>query len=451
MTNQPDPHSLKSKISALTDFMKADIWRIRLHELTRTRAFFIQQLRIVLLALRGFKEDGIYLRASALTFYSLLSVVPVAAMAFGISKGFGFEKHLERQLFESFPGNEEIITKIIDFSHSLLANTKGGIIAGIGLVALFWTVVKVLSNIEQSFNDIWGIKVSRSMARKFSDYLSIMLVAPLLVILSTSATVFVTTQLTLITQKLSFLETFGFVIFFLLKLLPYGVIWALFTFVYILVPNTRVRFLSAFMAGIFAGTAYQLFQWAYIASQIGMARYNAIYGSFAALPLFLIWLRLSWLIALFGAEISFAHQNVDTYEFEPDYLNISPAYKRYLALGIAHLLIKRFSEGQPPLMAPDISRILDMPIRLVRQILFELVKSGILSEICTEALKDTAYQPARDIHTLTVASVMEALEKRGINDLPVAGSRDLTALSETLESLREALRQAPANRPLKDI
>ena len=446
-----DQHKGSFNVSRLVDFIRTDIWRIRLSHTTRTKSFFIKRLRIVLLALRGFNEDNIYLRASALTFYSLISITPVAAMVFGIAKGFGFEQRLERQLFKSFPGQEEIIEKVIDFAHSLLVTTKGGIIAGIGLLALFWAVVKVLSNIERSFNDIWGIKESRPIARKFSDYLSIMLIGPLLVIMSTSATVFVTTQVTLITQKVAFLETFGFLIFFLLKLLPYAVIWGLFTFVYILIPNTRVNFSSGFTAGIFAGTVYQIAQWAYISFQIGFTKYNAIYGSFAALPLFLVWIQLSWLIVLFGAEISFAHQNVDTYEFEPDYLNISLSFKKYLSLGIAHLLVKRFSKGKEPLNAAQISQILDIPIRLVRQILFELVETGILSETCLDDTKDPSYQPARDINLLSLNYVIEALERRGIDNLPGIDSMAMKSLSEVLDAIRETIHQSPANKLLKDI
>jgi membrane protein len=438
-------------ISKIVNFIKTDIWRIRLKSLPRKKSFFIEQLRIVLLAIRGFDQDKCQLRASALTFYSLISIVPVAAMAFGIAKGFGFEKNLERQLLEKFAGQEEVVIRIIDFAHSLLENTKGGVIAGIGVVVLFWAVIKVLSHIELSFNEIWEIKKPRTFGRKFSDYLSIILVSPILIIISSSVTVFITTQVTLITEKVALVGIFSPLIFFILNFLPYCLIWILFTFIYILVPNTKVNFKSALLAGIIAGTIFQLVQWGYINFQIGIAKHNAIYGSFAALPLLLIWLQLSWLIVLFGAEFSFANQNVDTYEFEPDCLKISYSFKKLLSLQISHLLIKDFSEGEKPLTATQISHILEIPVRLVRELLYELVESGIFSETTTMEYKELAYQPARDINVFTIKYIIEALEQRGTDNIPVAQTKELRALAESLQTFKGEIEKSPANRLLRDI
>ena len=200
---------IRHTVSRFSDFIKGDIWRFRLRNLPRKKSFLIKQLRIFLLSVRGFDEDKCQLRASALTFYSLISIVPVAAMAFGIAKGFGFEKRLERLLLEQFQGQEEVITRVIAFAHSLLTNTKGGVLAGVGIVLLFWAIIKVLGNIEASFNDIWGIQEPRSLGRKFSDYISVMLLCPILLILSSSVTVFITTQLTLIMEKIALLGIFG--------------------------------------------------------------------------------------------------------------------------------------------------------------------------------------------------------------------------------------------------
>ncbi len=433
------------------DFIRGDIWRIRLKNLPRKKSFFIKQLRIFLLSIRGFDEDKCQLRASALTFYSLISIVPVAAMAFGIAKGFGFEKLLEKHLLEQLSGQEEVVTRVIDFANSLLANTKGGLMAGVGIIILFWAVIKVLGNIEDSFNDIWGIKESRTLGRRFSDYLSVMLLCPILIIMASSLTVFITTQVTLITQRVALLGIFSPLIFFVLKLLPYCLIWILFTFIYVFMPNTKVRFSSGLLAGIIAGTIYQIIQWAYIAFQIGAARYNAIYGSFAALPLFLIWLQLSWLIVLFGAEFAFAHQNVDTYEFEPDSLHISDYFKRLLSLQVCHLLVVNFAKGEKPSTANEISHEMEIPIRLVHQILYELTESGIVSDVTTTEYKEVAYQPARDINSLTVKFVIEALEKRGVDNIPVTMSAELEALSATMESFSKMINNSPENKLLKDL
>ncbi len=438
-------------ISKIIDFIKTDIWRIRLKNLPRTQIFFIKQLRVVLLSLRGFSENKCRLRASALTFYSLLSVVPVVALGFGVAKGFGSEKNLEKQLLEKFPGQEDVLMQVIGFAHTLLEETKGGMIAGIGVAVLFWIVIKLLSNIERSFNDIWGIKEARSTGRKLSDYVSIMLICPILVIMSGSITVFIVTQITLITEKFAFLGVFSPIIFFMFKLLPYCAIWGVFVFVYIFMPNTKVNFRSGLIAGVIAGTIYQISQWAYISFQIGVAQYNAIYGSFAALPLFLIWLQISWLIVLFGAEISFALQNIDTYEFEPDCLRVSSSFKKLLSLQTAHLLIKNFSNGQAPLTAIQISHTLEIPIRLVSQILYEFVESGIASETKTEEYNQFAYQPSRDINILTIKYIFDALEQRGTDEIPVAQTRELKTLSEALKTFNDTIEKSPANRLLKDI
>jgi membrane protein len=216
-------------------------------------------------------------------------------------------------------------------------------------------------------------------------------------------------------------------------------------------PNTRVSLKAGFLGGVVAGTLYQIAQWAYISFQISTAKFNAIYGSLAALPLFLMYLQISWWIVLFGAELSFANQNVDTYEFEPDSLKVSPRYKKLLTLQIIHLLIKRFENGDPSPIDSQISKQLHMPIRLVHVILSRLVKSGLVSEIKTKSNKEFAYQPARDINQLTIQSVLQALDHEGIEDIPVAKTEDYEALSEALQDFSEAMERLPANKLLKDI
>ena len=191
---------------------------------------------------------------------------------------FGFEKSLEKELLEKFSSQQEVLSQVIGFAHSLLENTRGGMIAGIGLLVLFWSVVKVLSHIERSFNDVWEIKEARPFGRKFGDYLSIMLIAPLLIIVSSSITLFIQTQVELIAEKVALLGMFSSLILPLFSLSPYVVIWLLFTFLYIFMPNTKVDFKSGVLAGIVSGTVFQITQLLYISFQVGVARYNAIYG-----------------------------------------------------------------------------------------------------------------------------------------------------------------------------
>jgi membrane protein len=401
-------------ISRIINFIRIDIWRIRLDDLPFKQTIFIRSLRVLILSIRGFDQDKCLLRASALTFYTLLSIPSLIAMLFGISKGFGFEKRLETTLMENVPGQEEFMTKVIAFSTSLLEQTKGGIIAGIGVAVLFWSVLKVLHHIESSLNDIWEISESRSWGRKISDYLSVMLIAPVFILMSGSITVFITTQITEITHKVPLLGYLSPLFSFSFQLMPYVLIWVLFTVIYVLMPNTKVSLKAGILGGIIAGTGYQIFQGIYIQFQIGVAKYNAIYGSFAALPLFLFWVQITWWIVLFGAEISFASQNHITYEYEPGGLKVSPAFKRLLTLQVAHLLIHNFKEGQRPLTDSRISECLGMPIRLLHRILRELVSARLFVQTRTKVDGKYGYQPARDINGLSIRNVIEAIDQNGV-------------------------------------
>jgi len=441
----------QEKIIRVINFFTFDIWRMSLEELSFGKSFVIKQLRVIILTIRGYDEKKCLLRASALTFYTLLSLPSVAAMFFGVAKGFGFEKKLRKELFIKFPGQEEVLTQVIGIAEALLENTKGGVIAGIGVAVLFWSVIKVLSHIEAALNDIWEVKESRSWGRKFSDYLSIMMICPILVLMSSSVTVFITTQVNLITQKIALLGLISPLISFGLKLIPYALIWLLFTLLYIIMPNTKVSLKAGFLGGVVAGTIYQIAQLLYIGFQVGAARYNAIYGSFAALPLFLMWVQVSWWIVLFGAELSFANQNVYTYEYEPESQKISPAFKKLLTLQIAHLLIQGFSKGAKPLTDSQISQQLKMPIRLVHTILYDLTQSGLVSETKTDEDKKSGFQPARDTGLLTIRYVIEALERNGDDSIPVAETEELAVLSKSMQQFSEAMEKSPGNRLLKDI
>ncbi len=438
-------------ISKIINFIRVDIWRMRLDDLPFQKTIFIKTLRIIILTVRGFDQDQCLLRASALTFYTILSIPSVVAMFFGIAKGFGFEKRLEQRLFENFPGQEEILTSVISFSNSLLEQTRGGLIAGIGVVVLFWSVLKVLGHIENALNNIWEIKESRSWGRKISDYLSVMLIAPVLILMSGSITVFITTQITEITKKVALLGMLSPFIFFSFNLIPFILIWVLFTVIYVLMPNTKVNLKSGILAGIIAGTIYQIFQGVYIDFQIGVARYNAIYGSIAALPLFLMWVQISWWIVLFGAELSFASQNVNTYEYEPDSLKISPAFKKLLSLQVSHALIHNFRDGKTPLTDIEISERLDVPIRLLHRILHDLVTAGLFVETRTNMDKQFGYQPARDINGMSIRSILEALDRSGLDNIPVTHTAELEALSDSLKQFNEIMESSPANKLLKDI
>jgi membrane protein len=311
--------------------------------------------------------------------------------------------------------------------------------------------LKVLSNIEQSFNEIWGVQEPRTWVRKVSDYLSLMFLLPVLFIVSSAATVIVAGQIQAVMGKVSLVGYLAPVIQILIRLLPLLVIWFMFTLLYIFMPNTHVRIRAALIAGIAAGTAYQVFQILYVAFQIGVARYNAIYGSFAALPLFLIWLQASWMIVLSGAELSFATQNVDTYEFEPDANLASPAFRKLLALRIVNLLVEHFSRGDKPLDEDSIAQVLGIPIRLLRYLLHDLSEAGVITPVRMVQEKYHAYQPAFDPDAMTIAAVLDSLENTGTDNLPVLGSHELDQIRRSMEIFSEENRASEANKLLKEI
>ncbi len=442
---------MKKKIFSTFDYLKTDIWLTPVQELSRAKAFYVKPLKVILLAFRGFQEDRCSEKASALTFYSLLSVVPIVAMIFAIAKGFGFHKKLQAQLLEKFAGQEKVLLKIYEFSDSMLEKTKGGIIAGIGVAFLLWSVIKVLGNIEQSFNDIWKVEKQRSFARKCSDYLSVMLIGPVIFLMAGSLTVTMASQVKFIAMKVAHLGVPPAPILLLLRILPFVLIWTLFSFIYIYMPNTKVHLRSALFAGVVIGTTYEATQWVYITFQVGMARNNAIYGSFAALPLFLIWMQLSWFIVLLGAELSFAIQNVDTYGYPMDARKVSEFNKKLLSLLIARLVIRKFSEGAHPLTAPAIANTLGMPLRLVRHLLSELAASGIFTMTKTEEYEEDAYQPARDIHKISIRNVLETLERSGSVDLAFPRTEDFRAISDTLQTFGDTLEKSSANKLIIEL
>lgn len=438
-------------LARITRYLTTDIWRVPLAGFSRRKAVLIRYLRVIILAVRGFSEDKCFLQASALTFYFLLSVVPVLAMVLGIARGFGLETILEARIMETFQEQQEIAATLIQFAHSMLEQLKGGVIAGIGLVLLLWTVIRVLSNIEKSFNEIWGIKKSRSPGRKFSDYFAIVFVSPILLVFLGSMTMVAMNRLQVATEHIPVLSLFAPSVFLLDRLLPYLLVWAAFSFIYSFMPNTKVNFKAALLGGVVGGTVYHVIQWAYISFQVGAARYGAVSGGFAAIPLFLVWVQVSWLVLLFGAEISFAQQNVETYEYEHDCLEASYSLKKLICLRIVHLLVRRFVVGEPALTAQQVSWRLEVPIRLVNEILYELVKSGFVCEARPEDARKTFYQPACDPELLTVKSVIDTLEQYGSHGIPVVRSEELTRISECLEEFGRITRESPANMLLKNI
>jgi len=427
------------------------IWHTPLTEISRGRIFILRQIRIIILAARGFSNDKVQLRASALTFYSILSVIPVAAIAFAIAKGFGLDKNLEEILMKDLSMYQDLLTPFLQKARNAIDETRGGYMAGVGMIILFYSVMALLTHIENSFNHIWQIRSSRPWHRKFTDYLTIMLIAPVFIILSSSITVFIGTQLSDYMSTAAILEFFKPIISFLVKFAPFFLTWLALTILYIIMPNAKVKIRPAVISGIVAGTALQVLQWLYIDLQFGISKLSAIYGSFAAVPLFIIWLQASWLIVLLGAELAFANQNLSRYEFESEALNISNFQKRALILMMMQMIIRNFIVGEKPISAEYIAANLKIPVRLVRDILQDLSNVNLVSIIHENENKERLYQPALDVNKLTVSYVFSRLDRSGVAQIMVAKNKEYDKIILMLEKFERLISKSDNNILIKDL
>lgn len=438
----------KNIFQRLTQFFEKDIWVISVKDKHPVFSFLIRQGRILFMAVKGFNKDLIQLRASALSFYTMLSIVPILAMVFGIAQGFGLKEKLTVLLKERLQGQQEVLQTLLGFVERYLGHINSGFIAGIGLVLLFWTVLKVFNNIENSFNNIWQVKKSRILARQFTDYISLLIIAPIFLIIASSFNV---SQLESISQSIPFLHYLDSILKVLVTVLSYTLIWFVFTLIYIIIPNTKVQFVPAIIAGIIAGTLFQLLQWGYVNVQSLLTGYGAIYGTFAALPLFMIWLELSWLIVLLGGEISFAYQNANHYEQEAEPLNVSHKHRRVLTLLVMHRIVRNFMEGLPPMNAAEISGNLGIPVRIVRELVYDLLNTKIIIETVNPELREVAYQPALDPSKITISFIIDSLERQGQHILFDRETEDMVKLNRIVESFYEDIRNSANNTALKDL
>jgi len=427
------------------------IWNTSLSDISKGKSFLIKQLRIIVLAARGFMNDKVQLRASALTFYSLLSIIPVAAIAFAIAKGFNLDQNLEQIVTKEFKTQPEVLSWLLSASRSALQETNGGYIAGVGVIILFWSVMSLLDQIESSFNHIWQIRISRPWYRKFTDYLTIMFIAPVLLILSSSITLIVGTKLPDFISQASILDFFKPVVSFLIKFTPYLLAWITLTILFMVMPNTKVKFKPALMAGVVVGTILQILQWFYIDLQFGISKLNYIYGSFAAIPLFILWLQASWTIVLLGAELSFANQNLSRYEFESESLNVSHFQKKALVLMIMNIIIRNFYVGEKPISAEYIAATLKIPVRLVMEILQDLNSVDLISLIHENEHEERLYQPAMDINKLSVSFVLDRLDKKGTEHQIFFKGKEYNKITSMLEKFDKLIAKSDSNILVKDL
>lgn len=403
----------------------------------------VQQYRLVFYTARGLREHGTLIRSAALTFYTLMSLVPILAVVFAVVKGFGLADGLVQNLYALFPQSPEIVDYVVAFAEKALARTQGGVVAVVALVMLFWAVIRVFGSIEKAFNNIWEVKGRRSLARQWSDYIAIVMIVPVLWIIAGAVGGYAR-------EWLGFGSGWGYEV--LSRGVSLAVIWVMFVFSYMVIPNARVRFSSALTAGIVAGTAFALFQWGYFYVQRWMTSYNAIYGSFAALPLFLIWMQTSWQILLFGGELSFAYQNIARFGEERESLRISYDQRRKVLLAVLLAVVERFREQGGATPSEVIRERLGLPTRIVNDVLYQLVQAGQLVAVpMSDNERDTAFVPAHDIASLTLYGVLEAVESSGETVFAMDSAPRLACIDRELERLKENARRSPENVRITDL
>lgn len=429
-------------------FLTNDIWRVTEDEVTKRKFSLYTVIKTAYLTADRFTKDRIMNKASALTYSTLLAVVPILAILFAIARGFGFQNLVESQLMQMMGGADSNMEMIMQFVDSYLSETKGGIFLGVGLIMLFWTVLNLTNNIEYTFNRIWQVKKPRSMYRKITDYFSMFLLLPILLVISGAISLYASTLLKS-TEEYLLLAPFSK---FLVKLIPFAFTWVMFTGLYVFMPNTKVKIRNAFIAGVLAGTIFQMFQYLYISGQLWVTRYNAIYGSFAAIPLFLLWVQMSWTICLLGVEVTYASQNVHNFNFENDTRNISRRYNDFITILVLSLISKRFEKNEAPYTAEELSEKYRIPINLTNQVLYYLQELRLIHEVMADKKSsETTYQPSIDINKLSVALLMERIDTYGSENFKIDHDQKFVDEWQTLLNLKEEYYHNASKILLKDL
>ncbi len=428
------------------NFIRYDIWRITVSELSKGKRIFYNIIKTLFLAIRGYYKDRLGVRAAALTYSVMFAIVPIIALLTAIGKGFGIEEYIEKALSDTFVAQANMVPTVMEFVEKYLASTQGGLFIGIGLAILVYAVMNFFMQVENAFNTIWQVKKSRSIIRQFTLLFSGLFILPILIVVSSGISIYFNTVLSqsFLFQFFNPLVKIG--VFFV----PFIVSWILFTFMYLIIPNTKVRFFNALIAGITAGTAFQIFQMLYVSGQINLTRYNAVYGGFAAIPLLLIWINISSLIVLLGAEISYASQNLRNYDYEVDSENISNRYKKYLTVFVTHIIVKRFDTGEPPIKVQEIIKEHKLHIRILNQSLQVLVDAHIIIEVADDDLNDHAYYPAMDINQLTINMLYSKIDKKGA-ELFLNKSEGMKAIWDKMLDMQLEIDSVRENILVKDL
>jgi len=451
-----------SWLRGVRQFLTQDVWSVELRGLPTFRAFFYKTSRVVFLAVRGVIEDRCLIRASALTYITVLSIVPLLAFVFSVAKGLGAYESLKLNTIDPFlagvigPSPEAAtaaadLRVAIDQMFEFVAQTDVGKLGTFGLAILVYVVLKLLGSIERSFNDIWGVRKSRNLGRKFADYLSMVIIVPIFLVSATTLTAAL--QALGETDDPGFLrewlQRLGPLIAFALKFGSLVAMWLGFAFAYKFMPNTKTRISSALIGGIVGGSLWHLAQILHVKLQLGMASYNALYAGFAAFPVFLVWIYASWVTVLVGAEFASAHQNEPAYRQIARSRHHDHAFKELLALRAMARVAAAFLEGRVPYSVQALADSLGVPARSVDEVLARLRDHEIVA--IADEDTDPTVLPARDLERITMKQIVDALKgTRGRVEIPATDPVDalVDALFATFEEDRE---HSHSNRTLRDL
>lgn len=431
-------------IKSAVRFFRVGIWQLAPGDVGRWPYVAVEALKRLILAIRFFTAKRVVYDASSLTYSTLLATVPILAVVFSIARGFGYNKYIEEWFLHALRSQPQAAETITSFVNSYLVHTKSGVFFGFGLVFMLYAVLILVRHIEVTFNGIWQVKKPRSIFRTFTDYMAMLFLLPVVLVVTSALSLFVATAAKSVPELL----VLGPSVRFLVSLAPYAFMSAMFVGLYVFMPNTHVRIRSAIVPGILAGVAMQWLQLVYIHSQIWVSSYNAIYGSFAALPLFMLWVQISWIICLFGAELCYTTQNLDYFDYNMETSDVSHRYRLMLCAMLMGRVCKRFDEGGRAYTAQDLRTETGIPIRIVNDLLYDLVQSRLLVEIGDDGKgASSRYMPAQSLDRLSVGAMIDRLESQGRWKLrlPLAKqssegwSKILEGRSAYLASMREVM------------
>ncbi|SME89773.1 YihY/virulence factor BrkB family protein [Desulfovibrio gilichinskyi] len=419
----------------ISEFFTNEIWNWDSNNAIFLRRLFYTCSRVLYLVFYGFWKDQCMIRASALTFTTMLSIVPFIAVAFSILKGIGFQdsSYIHEMLLKVSAGKEEVVAKMLEY----VDNTNVKTLGTVGIATLLFTVLSTVGTVEKAFNVIWKVKKGRTFWRKFTDFFSVIFICPVAVIAATSVSVSIQKHAVLASLQdiygVSTMENF------FIKLAPMVLIWVAFTFIYAFMPNTRVRLFSAGVGGIVAGTVWQLAQWAYINWQIGVSKYNAIYGSFAQLPIFLMWLYLSWVIVLLGSEISYAVQNVMLYRQQRFMPDASMEDLQKVSLLALSLMSVRFNSAQQAYYVEDLANDMGVPVSFLTPMLDKFVVSGLLVKGSDEEAEKDIYTFAVSPEKITLLQILSILSGHGNGVTERINSSCMVYVSDLIDEMEQVL------------